>query len=79
MFESLIKELYKDNSIINYINFEINLIKELGYGTILKKNPVNKRILDNLIFNKKIIVDNFIEPNKLKLPYPRIILEKYYV
>ena len=28
---------------------------------------------------KKIIVDNFIEPNKLKLPYPRIILEKYYV
>ena len=31
-----------------------------------------------LIFNKDIMVENFISPNKLRFPISRNLLEKYY-
>ena len=43
----------------------------------LKEN-VNSDIKEALIFNKNLLLENFILPNKLKFPLFRNILEKYY-
>ena len=38
----------------------------------------NYNIRDALIFNKNLLLENFIIPNRLKMPTSRNILEKYY-
>ena len=43
----------------------------------IKKNS-NNEIRDALIFNKNLLVENFISPNRLKFPLFRKILEDYY-
>ena len=35
-------------------------------------------IREALEFNKSLIIENFIEPNRLRLPLSRNILERYY-
>ena len=108
-FEKMLSELNFKNWINLYIHWELSLIKDLGYETVLsnKKNleykdknfiKVNNRSLkipkmlfnqydkvnyDNeikeaLIFNKNLLMENFILPNKLRFPLFRKILEKYY-
>ena len=86
---SLIKELGFE---INFFNNKINLYNSKNLikindklfelpRLILKDNLKiisNNEIKEALLFNKNIIVENFIIPNNLKLPLPRNILEKYY-
>jgi len=38
----------------------------------------NFEIREALIFNKNLLMENFIIPNNIKLPFSRYILEKYY-
>ena len=84
---SLIKELGFE---INFFNNKINLYNSKNLIKIndklfelprllLKDNLKiisNNEIKEALLFNKNIIVENFIIPNNLKLPLPRNILEK---
>ena len=42
-----------------------------------KKND-NNRIKEALIFNKNLLIENFINPNNLRYPLYRNILENYY-
>ena len=37
-----------------------------------------KEVLDGLIFNKHLLVENFITPNRLRYPLFRNMLERYY-
>ena len=41
-------------------------------------NLTNKNIKEALIFNKNLLLENFANPNSLKLPIARNILESYY-
>ena len=49
---------------------------------ILIKNNIQKysdtEIRDALIFNRNLLIESFIMPNKLRLPLSRNILEKYF-
>ena len=105
----MLSELNFKNLINLYIHWELSLIKDLGYETVLsnKKNleykdknfiKVNNRSLkipkmlfnqydkvnydseikEALIFNKNLLMENFILPNKLRFLLFRKILEKYY-
>ena len=42
------------------------------------KNFSNTKIREALTFNKNLLIKNFILPYRLKLPFSRNILEKYY-
>ena len=109
-FETLINDLKLEYWIKQYINWELSLIKELGYEVNLdnidnSKTPSSKLIDINgkefkipkmffkkdffimnnyeineaLNFNKNIIMENFIIPNKLKFPLFRNIFQNYYI
>ena len=39
---------------------------------------INNEIKEALIFNKNLLLENFIIPNKLNFPLFRNMLEKYY-
>ena len=41
-------------------------------------NIYNYEIKEALIFNKELLLENFINPNKLRFPLFRNILENYY-
>ena len=75
-FEKMINDLESENWIKLYITWEISLIKELGYENI--NINYKKDIKEALISNKKMLMENFIIPNKLKFPLFRNILENYY-
>ena len=108
-FEKLLDELNSKDWIKSYINWELLLIKELGYeinfaNKIKMSNKVkssielnnkyfeipkfllnnnenkisNNDIREALIFNKNIIMENFILPNQLRFPLSRNILEDYF-
>jgi len=104
-FVNLLDCLKKDSWIYSYIYWELSLIKELGYGFVLKKKNLNNQIQINnklfdlpkillnnidkkgfnkqdikeaLIFNKNLLNENLIIPNRLRFPLSRKILEKYY-
>ena len=77
-FENMINALQYDNWINLYINWELNLIKELGFGEDLKINHKND-IKKALNFNRNLLMENFIVPNKLKFPLFRNILENYFL
>ena len=78
-FEKMLSELSSENWITLYIYWELSLIKDLGFETNFF-NKVNSKdeIKKALIFNKNLLMDNFIVPNKLKFPLSRNILENYY-
>ena len=82
---SLIKELgfdsnfFKEKNIDNHI--EIDNKKLVIPDLIIKKDNnsfTNFEIQKALIFNKFLIMEYFILPNRLRLPFSRTILEKYY-
>ena len=103
-FESMLNSLNTANWIKLYIDWELSLIKELGYEFDFKNNKkqnfieinnksikipkiflekTKEKIHDNeikeaLIFNKELLLENFINPNKLRFPLFRNILESYY-
>ena len=86
---SLIKELGYEINLLNMKNstkttsnsIEINnksfKIPTMLFDKIVKKNS-NNEIREALIFNKNLLIENFILPNRLKFPLFRNILEKYY-
>ncbi len=82
---SLIKELgfdsnfFKEKNIDNHI--EIDNKKLAIPDLIIQKDNnsfTNSEIQKALIFNKFLIMEYFILPNRLRLPFSRTILEKYY-
>jgi len=81
---SLIKELGYEINISNNDNnnfIEINN-KTLKIPKIFLKKDIdeinNKEIKEALIFNKELLLENFINPNQLRFPLFRNILEGYY-
>jgi DNA repair protein RecO (recombination protein O) len=64
------------NYIINLNNKTFN-IPNFFYKNLDKKISKNE-IIDALIFNKNLIIENFIIPNKIPFPLSRNILEKYF-
>ena len=76
-FENMLFDLKSDNWIKLYINWELSLIKELGFETNLKAN-YNDNTKKALIFNRNLLMENFIIPHGLKFPLFRNILEKYF-
>ena len=86
---SLIKELgfeidflNKDKN-SNKLNIDIELnSKYFKIPELLLTDNINNlsklKIKEALNFNKNLIMENFIIPNRLKLPISRNILETYY-
>ena len=86
---SLIKELGYEVNLLNEKNneskesnfIEINN-KSLKIPKIFLKNNIhtfyNKEIREALNFNKELLLENFINPNGLRFPLFRNILESYY-
>lgn len=79
---SLIKELGFEFDLFNKNKLvEINNKSFSIPDAILNQNKNNLtqfEIKEALIFNKNLLIENFIAPNKLKFPNARNILEKYY-
>ena len=86
---SLIKELGFEISIpknIDSSNTYKNSIEINGKifkipKLLLSENLKNDSLLDiyeALSFNKNLIIENFLNPNKIKFPLSRSILEKYF-
>ena len=76
-FEKMLNDLLSDNWIKLYINWELSLIKELGFEDEVKQN-INNDIKKSLSFNRNLLMENFIIPNRLKFPLFRNILENYF-
>ena len=77
-FENMLKNLSSDNWIKLYINWELSLIKELGFETNKKINH-NDDTKKALAFNRNLLMENFIIPNSLKFPLFRSVLENYFL
>ena len=77
-FEKMLQDLKCDNWINLYIEWELLLIKELGYEKKLNLTYDNN-IKKALNYNKKLLMENFIVPNRLTFPMFRNILENYFV
>jgi len=77
-FENFLTSLFYENWINLYIKWELSLVKELGYESE-NQNTLKNNIKEALIFNKKLLIENFILPNKLTMPVSRNILEQYFV
>ena len=85
--------IYWELSLIKQLGFEINLLtannpikinnKFFTIPDLLLKNDIDKNsnneIRDALIFNKNLLMENLIIPNRLKFPLFRNILESYYI
>ena len=76
-FEKMLNGLKFANWINLYIDWELSLIKELGFEDNIKINN-NPNIKKALSFNRNLLMENFIIPNRLKFPLFRNILENYY-
>jgi DNA repair protein RecO (recombination protein O) len=68
------KKKFSNSIEINGKSFKI---PEMIIDKTIKKNS-NNEIREALIFNKNLLVENFISPNRLKFPLFRNILEDYY-
>ena len=77
-FENMLKNLSSDNWIKLYINWELSLIKELGFETS-NKITHNDSTKKALAFNRSLLMENFIIPNRLKFPLFRSVLENYFL
>ena len=76
-FENMLNGLKFDNWINLYINWELSLIKELGFESVVK-NKQNENIKKALSYNRNLLMENFIIPNRMKFPLFRNILENYF-
>jgi len=83
--------LFWELSLINNLGFEIIFKRNYEFIKINNKNfkvpPIyldqnlnykDSDIKEALFFNKSLLLENFLIPNKLKLPLSRNILEKYF-
>jgi len=77
-FEKMLSDLKSNNWIKLYIVWELSLIKDLGFESKLNIN-YNDDIKKALKFNRDLLMENFINPNRLKFPLFRNILENYFV
>ena len=77
-FENLLFDLRSNNWIKLYIKWELLLIKELGFESNLKISN-NDNTKKALTFNRNLLMENFIIPNRLKFPLFRSILENYFL
>ena len=77
-FDQMLLDLNSDNWIKLYIYWELSLIKELGFGDNLKINNFDN-IKKSLAFNRNLLMENFIVPNRLRFPSFRNILENYFI
>ena len=103
-YETMLNNLNNNNWVELYIEWELSLIKELGYEFDFKNNKndefikINNKsikipkifskkemanskdneIKEALIFNRELLLENFINPNKLRFPLFRNILESYF-
>ena len=77
-FENMLNSLKNNDWIKLYINWELSLIKELGFETKVGKN-FNEDTKKALSFNRNLLMENFIIPNRLKFPLFRNILENYFL
>ena len=77
-FEEMLNQLNSDDWINIYINWELSLIKELGYESDLEKN-YEFNVKKGLIYNRNLLMKNFFIPNSLNFPLFRNILEKYFL
>ena len=77
-FENMLFDLKSDNWIKLYINWELSLIKELGFETSKKINH-DDDTKKALAFNRNLLMENFIIPNRLKFPLFRSVLENYFL
>ena len=79
---SLIKELGYEINIMNNNNCIVINSKSLVIPKFYLKDEVDevsiKDIKEALIFNKELLLENFINPYKLRFPLFRNILESYY-
>ena len=83
---SLLKELGFDTNFLsnetaheNFINFNGSNLKIPTFLINKKSNEISdSQIRYALNFNKNLIVENIIEPNKLRFPISRNILENYF-
>ena len=76
-FESMLNGLNFDNWINLYINWELSLIKELGFENVVKSHK-NENIKKALSYNRNLLMENFIIPNRMRFPLFRNILENYF-
>ena len=77
-FENFLNNLSSDNWINLYIQWELSLVKELGFESE-NINTLKNNVNEALTFNKRLLIENFILPNKLSMPVSRNILEKYFI
>tara|TARA_B100000686_G_scaffold328162_1_gene387851 strand:- start:1671 stop:2246 length:576 start_codon:yes stop_codon:yes gene_type:complete len=77
-FEKMLSDLKSENWINLYIHWELSLIKELGFETVVKEN-FSEDTKKALSFNRNLLMENFIIPNRLKFPLFRNILENYFL
>ena len=77
-FENFLTRLFYDDWINLYIDWELSLVKELGYESE-NQNNLKNNIRESLMFNKKLLIENFILPNKLSMPVSTNILEHYFI
>ena len=81
---SLIKELgyeydFKNEKRQNFIKINNKSLKiPMIFFKETDENFNNNEIKEALIFNKELLIENFINPNKLRFPLFRNILESYY-
>ena len=102
-FEKMISSFNSNNWIFCYIEWELLLIKQLGYEIDLSKSNSTIKLNDKLIkvpeilfnkntnnfskndikealiFNRNLLIENFIAPNQLRYPFFRNLLENYYI
>ena len=76
-FENMLVNLGSNNWIKLYINWELSLIKDLGFGRNSEIN-YNNNTKQALSYNRNLLMENFIIPNRLKFPLFRSILENYF-
>ena len=80
---SLVKELGFEINLLSAKNYKIEINNNfLTIPKILTSKKINilskDYIVEALIFNRNLLLENFIIPNKLKIPLARSILEKYF-
>ena len=86
---SIIKELGFGFDLTNVINSSNNSSHNIVINESTFKIPKlflqnkdqnfnNKEIAEALIFSKNLLIENFVNPNRIRLPLSRNILEKYF-
>ena len=79
-FEINLPDEKNSSNLLNYaisINNKTFKIPKLLFDHSAK-NATRGKIIEALAFNKNLLLENFIFPNKIKLPSSRNILEKYF-